>query len=80
VFAYGMEYDQVPEPFVKWLSVASLGNMGTFQAHTCASAPLPATKNAASYIGFRCDHGKKLKSLQHFGLAYKNDTCVGLGF
>jgi hypothetical protein len=30
VFAYGMEYDQVAEPFVKWLSVASLGNMGSY--------------------------------------------------
>lgn len=80
VYLYGMEYDAVREPFVKWLSVASLGNLGSYQAATCSSASLPPTKNRASYIGFRCDHGKKLKSLQHFGLAYKNNTCVGTGF
>lgn len=31
----------------------------------------------ASHISFECIDGKVLTSLQHFGLAYKNQTCVG---
>jgi len=33
----------------------------------------------ASYIGFSCDYGKNITSLQHFGLAFQNETCSGLG-
>jgi hypothetical protein len=33
----------------------------------------------ASYIAFSCDNGKNITSLQHFGLAYQNETCTGLG-
>ena len=47
---------------------------------SCTNANLPPTKNRATYIGFRCGDGRKLKSLQHFGLAFQNQTCVGHDF
>ena len=41
---------------------------------------MPVVKNKVSYIGFSCDKGKKLASLQQFGLAYSNQTCTGSAY
>lgn len=62
------------------MGMATMGNLGTFIDMTCASAFLPPTRNQASYIGFACKHGKEITGIEHFGLAYQNQTCTGKGF
>jgi hypothetical protein len=80
VFMYGMQYDSITEPFYQYVSRTFMGNMGSYMDMSCTNAALPPTKNRASYIGFKCNDGRKLKSLQHFGLAFQNQTCVGHDF
>jgi hypothetical protein len=80
VFLYGMQYDQITEPFYQYVARSFMGNMGSYMDMSCTNTNLPPTKNNAAYIGFRCGDGRKLKSLQHFGLAFQNNTCVGHGF
>ena len=80
VFLYGMQYDEIKEPFYAYVARSFLGNMGSYMDMSCTNANLPPTKNRATYIGFRCGDGRKLKSLQHFGLAFQNQTCVGHDF
>jgi hypothetical protein len=80
VFLYGMQYDQLTEPFYLYVARSFMGNMGSYMDMSCTNANLPPTKNRAAYIGFKCGDGRKLKSLQHFGLANANQTCVGHSF
>jgi hypothetical protein len=61
----------------KSLAVSTFGNLGYYWDTACSSANLPNTGNMASHISFECKDGKSLSSLQHFGLAYMNQTCIG---
>lgn len=72
VFMYGMQYDQVTTPFYTYVARTFMGNMGSYLDMSCTNANLPQTRNRAAYIGFKCNDGRKLKSLQHFGLAFQN--------
>lgn len=69
-------YDSITTS-TKGLATATFGNLGYYWDTSCSSANLPDTGNMASHISFECIDGKVLTSLQHFGLAYKNQTCVG---
>ena len=60
----------------------SLGNLNDKKSSECFSAEIPKTK--AVSIGLECksgDNGKgfKMTNLRQFGLAYKSQTCTGLG-
>ena len=61
------------------MALSTIGNLGSYSTTNCASANLPETANSASYIGFKCEQGKRLTSLHHFGLAFQNETCTGKG-
>lgn len=61
----------------KGLATSTFGNLGYYWDTSCSSAPLPDTGNLASYIAFECKNGRTMTSLQHFGIAYKNQTCIG---
>jgi hypothetical protein len=78
IFLYSEQkaYDSITTG-TKGLATSTFGNLGYFWDTSCSSARLPDVGNMASHISFECIDGKRLTSLQHFGLAYKNQTCVG---
>jgi len=80
MFSYGMQYDTVIDFYTKVTGLTTLGNLGSYMDMSCSSTNLPAVANSATYIGFKCKGGKKMTDLQHFGLAYQNQTCKGIGF
>lgn len=45
VFLYGMQYDQITEPFYAYVARSFMGNMGSFTDMSCTNANLPDTKN-----------------------------------
>jgi hypothetical protein len=66
-------------PFKKLMALTTMGNIGSSQDLDCKSAFLPDTENGASYINFACPTGKTITGLKHFGMAFQNQTCTGLG-
>lgn len=72
LFIYGMQYDQITDWYTRMTGMATMGNLGTYVDMSCASASLPPSRNKASYIGFRCENGKNITGIEHFGLAYQN--------
>jgi hypothetical protein len=79
VYLYGMGYDHIKDPIQKIAAFSTMGNLQANKDLSCSAAQLPETYNSASYISFKCDKGKKITNLTHFGLAYKNETCTGHG-
>ena len=78
-FTTQLQYDDVTIS-TKNFALSTFGNFGYYIDQSCSSASMPTVANSLSYIGFSCTKGKKLASLQQFGLAYKNQTCTGVGF
>jgi hypothetical protein len=66
-------------PFSKLMALTTMGNIGSYQDLACQAAFLPDTENKASYINFACPKGTTIKGLKHFGMAFQNQTCTGLG-
>jgi len=65
--------------FKKLVALTTMGNVGSYQDLDCTSAVLPDTSNKASYMNFACPRGKYITGLRHFGMAFQNQTCTGLG-
>lgn len=75
----GREFNHEEDLLNRNFGVLTMGNIGSYIDMDCTSCDLPATRNGASYINFKCEDGKKLTGLQHFGLAFQNQSCTGIG-
>lgn len=71
--------EHTANPFKKMMALTTMGNIGSYQDLACQAAVLPDTSNKASYINFACPKGKTIQGLKHFGMAFQNQTCTGLG-
>jgi hypothetical protein len=63
LYMYGMQYDMITDWYTRMTGMATLGNLGTKEDRSCSSAYLPNSRNKASYIGFRCEHGKTITGI-----------------
>lgn len=81
IFASGNGfYNENISGIEKGLSMLSLGNLNSYGNRECSYAIL----DTAPKISFECSSGLKglgfkMKSLDAFGLAFKDNTCRGLG-
>ena len=72
-------------PVMYWLSSTTLGSMNEFKTNECAHSVIETTtKSVAPSMKFKCKSGNKgrgfkISKFKHFGLAYKEQTCTGLG-
>lgn len=76
IYANGKGYEGQEVQISKFLAGASLGNLGGFENVICSYSNLKQTENK---MQFECVQGFELTEIKKFGLAFKDETCVGKG-